>query len=416
MQHTSNALRVQTKDVWISIKNVLCGSVSNAEFDSWIAPLNAEISDNQIRIIAPNQFVADFIKRSFMDKIAHAAKAFDMVATLGAGNISNDNLRQTFTPATSNLSPTTTKFITSEVNSFALSAVNKMCGGAVSFSPLFIHGAAGSGKSTVAKIVSESAKGKTLCMTGAQFVSEFLRSMNEHSVFAFKDFMRRCDNLIIEDVQALIGKRASCEEFQVLLSDMIKAGKNILITSNAAPSALTFDRGLQSLLASGLTADLTGPDVIVREQMMANGGVPSKIANALANQLPADGHIVSGVVKKIIAYKELMGEVDMEIAMRLVSDVVQKTRSNLSLAREMASKIGIPFEEIESASRSRAVARARQMIMFALKKSTRMTLSEIGRIFNRNHATVLHAIATIESALLTDLVMNAEIEQLISVQ
>ena len=151
----------------------------------------------------------------------------------------------------------------------------------------------------LANCIYSAARGHALMMTGSQFVSDFLRSINEKSVFAFKDFCRDCDIFIMDDVQVLSGKRACMDEFLSLLLDLSNAGVSVVLTSNVAPSALTgFDRRTQSVFASGLTADLAAPNQKVRYTMLLRSGLSPDIAESLSTRIQADGHLITGITNK----------------------------------------------------------------------------------------------------------------------
>lgn len=409
-----------------SIKMAIAAKMDSAGFKSWIAPLKFDISDTTLSLIAVNQFSADFIKSVYLNILQSVAADFNLSLYIGAGVVSqqvshsaNDNETKVFTPTTASVIQTSiafNNFITSEENSFVLSACRKLASGSASFSPLFIYGATGCGKSLLAECINAEAVGRTLMMTGSQFVSEFARSIREHSIFAFKDFCRNCDTFIMEDVHILAGKRATTEEFLHLLMDLRGSNKNIVLTANAAPSNLSgFDRRLQSLFASGLVADIAQPNKNVRKTMLVRSGVALDVAEMLSGRIAGDGHLIAGVAMKIKTYSELMNEkVTMDVAEKLLTDTLQKNKTPLSMIKTMCEKLGVSFDEICGAGRSRTLVRARQIMMVALKSVTKLSLSEIGRVCgDRDHATVLYAISQIEKAKSSDLILAAEIDQMI---
>jgi len=409
-----------------SIKMAIAAKMDSAGYSSWIAPLKFDVSDTTLSLIAVNQFSADFIKSVYLNILQSVAADFNLALYIGTGiasqNIShsaNDNETKVFIPTTTPVTQTSiafNNFITSEENSFVLSACRKLASGSASFSPLFIYGSTGCGKSLLAECINAEAVGRTLMMTGSQFVSEFARSIREHSIFAFKDFCRNCDTFIMEDVHILAGKRATTEEFLHLLMDLRGANKNIVLTANAAPSNLSgFDRRLQSLFASGLVADIAQPNKNVRKTMLVRGGVSLDVAEMLSGRIAGDGHLIAGVAMKIKTYSELMNEkVTMDVAEKLLTDTLQKNKTPLSMIKTMCEKLGVSFDEICGAGRSRTLVRARQIMMVALKSVTKLSLSEIGRVCgDRDHATVLYAISQIEKAKSSDLILATEIDQMI---
>ena len=411
-----------------TIKEVIAAKMDAASFSSWIAPLTFELSGNTLTLVAQNQFSADFIGSVHLNSIKAAVSSFGLDvnicvrnATRSAAPIANDNNVQTFAPAarttTTNDVASFDKFIASDENAFVLSACKKVASGAVTFSPLFIYGVAGCGKSLLAECINASSNGRVVMMSGAQFVSEFTRSLHEHSVFAFKDFCRNCDTFILDDVQVLSGKRATCEEFLALVTDLRNAGKNIVLTSDVAPNNLTgFDRRAQSLMASGLVADIASPNTHVKTVMLRRAGVASDVASEIAARIAGDGHLVTGVVNKIRAYCELMGgNVDIDVAQRLLADTLQKSKTPIAMVKSMCEKLGVSYDAVCGNGRSRSLVLARQMMMTVLKSATGLSLTEIGNMVGgRNHATVLYAISQIEKLKQSDLVLNAQIAQMIS--
>lgn len=409
-----------------TIKGAIAAKFDTATFTSWIAPLTFDIEKDTLVLGAQNQFSANFINGVHFGLLSSVASSFGLSlkiivrnTSVASAPVANDNNTQTYAPAPvapkSNVAFDT--FITSDENLFVVSACKRVASGAVPFSPLFIYGAAGCGKTLLTECIAGACESNVVKMSGAQFVSEFTRSLKEHSVFAFKDFCRNCDTFILDDVQALSGKRASTEEFMQLIVDLRNAGKNVVLTANAAPNNLTgFDRHAQSLLASGLVADVVAPNAHVKSVMLARAGVKSDVANALCARIANDGHMIAGVAKKIRAYVDLMGsDVNMEIAQRLLADCLTTTKTPVVMVREMCEKLGVSYDAVCGAGRSRALVLARQTMMVVLKQATQLSLSEIGNfVGGRDHATVLYAIKQIEKQLASDLVLSAQIQQLVS--
>ena len=412
------------------IKEAIAAKMDSASFTSWIAPLQFEVLGNELVLTAQNQFSADFIGSVHKNVLNAVAAQFGLGvsicvrgANVVAAPIANDNAVQSYAPAANvaTAQEINTKafdaFVCCDENAFVLSACKKLAAGSVSFSPLFIYGPAGCGKSLLANCIEEASAGRVIKMSGGQFVSEFTRSLHDRTIFAFKDYCRNCDTFILDDVQALAGKRATCEEFAQLVMDLRGAGKNIVLTANVAPGNLTgFDRRVQSLLASGLVADVVAPTTNVKRVMLMRAGVVSEVADAIAARIAGDGHLVGGVAMKIKTYAELMGQnVTMEVAQHLLADTLQKAKTPIAMVKSMCEKLGVAYDAVCGKGRCRAVVLARQMMMAVLKDATNMSLTEIGRVCgDRDHATVLYAISQIEKLKKTDLVLAAQMNQLIA--
>ncbi len=412
------------------IKGAVAAKMDSASFTSWIAPLGFDVCDGVLVLTAQNQFSADFIGSVHANVLSSVATEFGLGlkivvrgTSVAAAPVANDNNVQSFAPAanvaTSHESEIDAfdSFVCCDENAFVLSACKKLSTAAVPFSPLFIYGPAGCGKSLLADCIERAAAGRTIKMSGGQFVAEFTRSLHDRTVFAFKDFCRNCDTFILDDVQTLAGKRATCEEFAQLVIDLRAAGKNIVLTANAAPNNLNgFDRHMQSLLASGLVADVAAPNANVRRVMLMRAGVASDVADAIAARTAADGHLIGGVATKIKTYADLMGQVvTLDIAQHLLADTLQKAKTPIAMVKQMCEKLAVSYDAVCGKGRSRAVVLARQMMMVVLKNATNMSLTEIGRVCgDRDHATVLYAINQIEKLKKSDLVLSAQIDQLIA--
>ena len=409
-----------------TIKGAIAAKMDSATFSSWIAPLDFEVIGNTLVLAAQNQFSADFINSVHVNALNAIVAEFGLnVSVIVRGNtvrtapVANDNNTQTFTPAAAPVTNNVAfdSFVTCDENLFVVSACKKLAAGNVPFSPLFIYGASGCGKSLLADCIQGASNGRVVKMTGAQFVSEFTRSLHDRTVFAFKDFCRNCDTFILDDVQALSGKKASTEEFLTLVMDLRNAGKNVVLTSNAAPSNLTgFDRRAQGLLASGLVADVVAPNAYVKSVMLKRAGVAANVAEELAGRIANDGHLVSGVAMKIKTYADLMGTaVDMAVASRLLADTLQTVKTPMAMVKVMCEKLAVSYDAVCGAGRSRNLVLARQTMMAVLKEVTSLSLSEIGNfVGGRDHATVLYEIKQIEKQKAADLVLNAQIQQLIN--
>ena len=412
------------------IKGAVAAKMDSASFTSWIAPLGFDVCDGVLVLTAQNQFSADFIGSVHANVLSSVAAEFGLGlkiavrgASVAAAPVANDNNVQSFAPA-ANVATSHDcaidafdSFVCCDDNAFVLSACKKLSTAAVPFSPLFIYGPAGCGKSLLADCIERAAAGRTIKMSGGQFVAEFTRSLHDRTVFAFKDFCRNCDTFIMDDVQTLAGKRATCEEFAQLIVDLRAAGKNIVLTANAAPNNLNgFDRRMQSLLASGLVADVAAPNANVRRVMLMRAGVASDVADAIAARTAADGHLIGGVAMKIKTYADLMGQVvTLDIAQHLLADSLQKAKTPIAMVKQMCEKLAVSYDAVCGKGRSRAVVLARQIMMTVLKNATDMSLVEIGRVCgDRDHATVLYSIGQIEKLKQSDLMLSAQIDQLVA--
>jgi chromosomal replication initiator protein len=408
-----------------SIKAEIAGKIDSAAFQTWIMPLQFDVCQNCLNVVAQNQFTADYVKREYGNILQSIAADFSLDINICVNvavksvQTANDNVVCEYTP---NKTARNVKqngfdaFISCDENMFAVAACKKMAMSTASFSQLFIYGASGCGKSALLDCICNVSEKHIVKMSGGQFVSDFARSLRDKTIFSFKDYCRNCDIFMMDDVCALAGKRATMEEFFQLMMDLKNAGKGIVLTANVAPNALNgFDRRIQSLFASGLVVDVAQPNAYVRRMMLVRGGVDANVADELSKSLSANGHLVNGVISKIKTYTELMGErVDMNVASRLLGDVLSKNKTPIAMVKAMCEKMAISFDEICGNSRARRLVRARQIMMAALKGATNLSLTEIGNVCGgRDHATVVYALSQIEKQKTSDLMLNAEIDDMV---
>ena len=410
-----------------SIKKIIASKIDSAGFAAWVMPMQFEIKDNCLNLIAHNQFSADHVKRIYGNIIQNIAADFCLGLNISVcANVNvdsaNDNVVCEYAPINNTVKQTKRDafddFIACDDNMFAVAACKKIASNTASFSQLFICGTSGAGKTLLANCICASCDKRVVMMSGGQFVADFARALHDKTIFSFKDYCRNCDKFIMDDVCALAGKRASMDEFLQLLTDLRNAGKLVVLTANAAPNALTgFDRRMQSLFASGLVVDVVAPNAYVRRAMLKRAGVDGDVADELSKRIGNDGNLVNGVINKIKTYTELMGErVDMNVAGRLLGDVLNKNKTPLMMVKSMCEKMSVSYDEICGTSRARRLVRARQIMMAVLKSVTNLSLTEIGNVCGgRDHATVVYALSQIENQKMSDLMLNAEIDDLVKI-
>lgn len=405
------------------IQGAIAAKIDTAAFSTWIAPLNFEISNNTLVLAAQNQFSADYISSVYENVLASIAGEYGLglnICVRGASvaPVANDNAAKSYTPMPVAADAAAfDAFVASDENTFVLSACKKVAAGNVSFSPLFIYGPSGCGKTLLANCIHDASTGRVVMMTGGGFVAEFTRSLRDHNIFAFKDYCRNCDTFILDDVNALAGKRATMDEFIQLVIDLRNAGKNIVLTSNTTPNNLTgFDRRAQSLMASGLTADIASPNDNVRRVMLMRAGVAANIAGALSGRIASDGHMIAGIATKIKAYAELMNaDITMDVAEHLLADTLKKSKTPIAMVKSMCEKLGVSYDAVCGAGRARNLVLARMVMMAVLHGATKLSLSEIGNyVGGRDHATVMYGLKQVEKLAATDLVLAAQVNELIA--
>ena len=322
-------------------------------------------------------------------------------------------------------------FVTGESNHLAFSAAQAIAAEAQPrFSPLFIHGSTGQGKTHLLHAIAQhfsahSPSAPVLYMSAERFMMEFVNAMRANETMMFKARLRAARLLLIDDIQFIAGKGSTQEEFLHTINDLIDAGARIVVTADRAPQLLdSIDARILSRLAGGLVADIRPADLDLRlsilEAKRAIAGdppVPDAVVDFLARSIRSNIRELEGAFNKLIAYGQLTGRsVDLEFAQSMLADAVRANARRITvdeIQKVCAAHYKIDAAEMRSKRRARAVARPRQVAMYLAKKMTPRSLPEIGRIFGgRDHSTVIHAVRTIEELRQTNADIDADIRTL----
>lgn len=286
--------------------------------------------------------------------------------------------------------------------------------GITAFNPLFIYGGVGLGKTHLSNAIGiqtklEHPEKQVLYVTSEQFMHQFGEAARNKNTNDFLHFYEVMDMLIIDDIQFWANKAEKTQEmFFHIFNYLHQRNKQIIITSDRAPSEIV---GLQDRLLSrlkwGLSADLQIPDtdtrIAILKQKLNNDGVeiPEDVVEYLAyniktNVRELEGALVSLIAQSTLNHKTITLDLAKEITNRFVSNIVQEI-SIETIQREVSDYFGISVENMLEASRKREIVQARQMTMYLAKKYTKQSLAAIGSCCGKkDHATVLHAIKTIE--------------------
>lgn len=298
-------------------------------------------------------------------------------------------------------------FVVGGCNQFAYAAslrVSEHLG--VKYNPLFLYGGVGLGKTHLANAIGNAARRrgkKTLLVSSEKFVSELISSLKSNSMDKFKSKFRSLDLLIIDDIQFIIGKERTQEEFFHTFNELYNQNKQIIITSDKIPQELTgLEERLRTRFASGLSSDLQAPDfetrvAIVKKKSEANEVfLNDSVAGLLAERVDTNVRELEGALNRLLAFASLNErEPDLKLAEEVLKSIApQKVRdvSTDSIQRVVAEKFNVSVHDLVGKRRTHNIAFARQVAMYLCRKLTGCSYPEIGAIFGgRDHSTVIHA-------------------------
>ena len=443
------------ENAWATIRAGLRRDIGARMFDQWLkaAQLGDYCPESQtLDLLFASDFSANFVSGQFGDRLRMAWRCAGAgvrevrlrrapnavgprvleLPQADADAIAEGGSAYDQAPA-SNFQPRHSfdQFVTGETNHLAFSAAQAMAASSrPRFSPLFIHGGTGQGKTHLLHAIAQafsahSPSAPVLYMSAERFMMEFVNAMRANETMMFKARLRAAQLLLIDDVQFIAGKGSTQEEFLHTINDLIDSGARIVVTADRAPQMLdAIDARILSRLAGGLVADIRPAGLDLRlailEAKRAIAGdppVPDAVVDFLARSIRSNVRELEGAFNKLIAYGQLTGRsIDLEFAQAMLADAVRANARRITvdeIQKACAAHYRIDAAEMRSKRRARAVARPRQVAMYLAKKMTPRSLPEIGRIFGgRDHSTVIHAVRTIEELRQSNPDIDADIRAL----
>ena len=327
-------------------------------------------------------------------------------------------------------------FVAGSPNEMALGVAKQVAhaalNNAVTFNPVYIHSTVGLGKSHLLNAIAWAAGAadssrNIVYLTADHFMYHFIQAVQRQSALAFKDWLRRVDLLLIDDMQFLQGKSAT--EFGHTLGTLLTGAKQVVVAADSPPRDLEMlDERVKSRLSGGLVVPINGFDVDLRHdivekragQATTRFGVhfPAAVIDYIAHVVVSHGRDLDGAVNRLVAANQLTGEpITVPLAERTLADLVRSREAKRvrieDILRIVSRHFKVPRNDLLSSRRSRDVVRPRQIAMYLAKALTSRSLPEIGRRFGgRDHTTVLHSVRKVEQMMKDDGDLCQEIELL----
>ena len=435
---------------WSKITSELKKSLDKDTFQNWIKPIYFESHiDTSLTLSVPTRFLRDWIiknyasviKKAYMDKVNIIYKLAILVKENNNRIIpgteviyedKDDDEDTYYDDISAPLDPKFTfdNFIVGKPNELAYAAAQRVAQSeVVSFNPLFLYGGVGLGKTHLMHAVAwnikkRNPKKNVVYLTAEKFMYQFIKALRFKNIMSFKEQFRSVDVLMIDDVQFIIGKDNTQEEFFHTFNTLIDKKRQIIISADKSPADLDgLEDRLKSRLGWGLVADIHPLTYELRlgilqakaEQKSLN--LKQEVMEFLANKITNNVREMEGALNRLAVHASIQ---DSEISVDLVKDVLKdllRTNSRKITIDEIQKKVvehyNIKLSDMHSPRRSRSVARPRQVAMYLAKSITTRSLPEIGRKFGgRDHTTVIHAIKTIEEIMVNDPNLAEDIELL----
>ena len=403
-------------EFWNKCSEKLENKLSQEDFNTWIRPLKGNLNKNTLEIIAPNDFILNFVETNLSDEI------LQMIKTQSKKDISlvfKTLTKETFVDKYSNGKKSEdTKLVASYVfdtfvegksNHVALAASKQVAlNPKGDYNPLFIYGGVGLGKTHLMhavgnEILKNEPNKRIVYVHSEKFVSDMVKALQLGAMNEFKSFYRNADALLIDDIQFFAGKEQSQEEFFHTFNALLDRNNQMILTCDKYPKEIDgLEERLKSRLGWGLPVIIDPPELETRAavllQKASSMGVslPNDCAIYIAQRIRSNIRELEGALKRVVANAKFTNQ---EIDLALVKDALKdlfvisaKMVSIENIQKTVAEYYNIKLSDLLSKRRSRSITRPRQLAMALTKELTRHSLPEIGEAFNgRDHTTVLHA-------------------------
>lgn len=317
-------------------------------------------------------------------------------------------------------------FVIGTCNQFAQAACLKVSESpGAAYNPLLIYGGVGLGKTHLANAIGNAARRrnkKVYLASSERFVSELITSLKSNSMDKFKAKFRTLDVLIIDDIQFIIGKERTQEEFFHTFNELYGKQKQIIITSDKLPQELVgLEERLRTRFSSGLSVDLQVPDfetriaILIKKAESFGLKLSHSVAKIIAERINTNVRELEGALTRLQALCSLFSQEPSEdLALKVVdtiSPLKSKELSTDSIKEAVARQFNVSINDLSGKRRTQNIALARQVAMYLCRKHVSRSFPEIGALFGgRDHSTVIHAIKTMNDRMIADESLNKHIQ------
>ena len=411
--------------LWKQCLRALELELSEQQFNTWIRPLQAEVSDGGLKLLAPNRFVVDWVQENCMDHISLVVGSIPGKLAVGsrrrpplsAGVVKETPARPAHPLLGSRLNPLFTfkNFVEGKSNQLARAAALQVgANPGLAYNPLFLYGGVGLGKTHLMHavgnmILEEDPGAKVVYIHSERFVGDMVRGLQHNTIAEFKRSYRSLDALLIDDIQFFAGKQQSQEEFFHTFNALLEGQRQIILTCDRYPKEVSgLEERLKSRFGWGLTVAIEPPEVetsaaiLMSKAAVEQHYLPEEVAFFIAQRIRSNVRELEGALRRVIANSRFTGQpITLDFTKEALRDLLalqDKLVTVDNIQRTVAEYFKIRVADLLSKRRSRSVARPRQLAMALTKELTNHSLPEIGDAFGgRDHTTVIHACRRIKS-------------------
>jgi chromosomal replication initiator protein len=421
-----------SESLWNRCLRVLENELPEQQFNTWVRPLQASESESELRLLAPNRYVIEWLNQNSLPRIN------ELVARLAGGAITHVVLDVGSKPAVPAAAPalapteipaaarprrteaivlgsrvnpefTFDNFVEGKSNQLAKAAAIQVAGNpGKAYNPLFIYGGVGLGKTHLMHAVANAIKAHTpgarlAYVHSERFVGDMVRALQHRTINEFKTAYRSLDALLIDDIQFFAGKEGSQEEFFHTFNALLEGQQQIIMTCDRYPKEVDgLEERLKSRFGWGLTVAVEPPEletcvaILMSKAAISHIDLPEEVAFFIAKRIRSNVRELEGALRRVVANAHFTGRpITLEFAKEALKDLLalqEKLVTVENIQKTVAEYYKIRIADLLSKRRSRSIARPRQVAMALAKELTNHSLPEIGDAFGgRDHTTVMHA-------------------------
>ena len=321
-------------------------------------------------------------------------------------------------------------FIEGESNKFARAACLAVAmEPATTYNPLFIYGNSGLGKThllyaVINYIKKNHPRMKIVYKKSEDFTNELIAAIQRGDTASFKNFYRKADILLLDDIQFIANKEQTQEEFFHTFSSLYEAGKQIILTSDRPPKEIKpLEDRLRTRFEGGLLADVQKPSFELRTAIIKKKAadydiiISNELVSDMAERLQHDIRQIEGSIKKLSAFTSLGREITKDTVDLVISQIDPGNIPTDALVEKIlmcvAKNCDVPVEDIKSRKKYDTVANARHIAVYIIRQLTELPLKKIGEAVGRDHATVMASIEKVKIGMRTKKKYEAEINKII---
>ncbi len=429
------------------ILKLLKQEIPQIEFERYIKQLHydEEASRSDIAIFyAPNPIIAKWVSTRYAEKLSHLfelktgvkpdiyieAKNRKKSTTISkTGELTETALNKTSTKSTIlNPSYTFESFVVGSSNQFAYTAALRVAEKpGEQYNPLFIYGGAGLGKTHLLHAIGNFnlLRGKQIIFTSLeQFMNQFTHHLRNHTMDRFRDKYRKCDILLLDDIQFLSRKEETQKELFHTFNELHGAGKQIVMTSDQHPKKIAgLEERLRSRFEWGLIVDIQPPELetkiaIIKKKCELNGiHLDNDIVNYIAANMGNNIREIEGIIIQLNAFANMMNQnITFEFAQNVVKNQLKERTENITIdgiVKVVSKELNIKPSEIKSKSRSKNIVAARRIVIYLARSLTPNSMPSLAQYFGmKDHTAVSHAMKKINEIIDKDETFKAKIEEL----